>query len=183
MNYQSEDCKKWLKNFRTFSKTKSLNKKVLSVYDVVLRHQYLDSDHWHAGAANEVQGILNSFSKVDWTDLEDDIVNWNIDDQLNFVEAIAFGFDGQFDPALQRDKIPEASELLISLFIKLNNQEIREAIVYFAFFINDGNSLSIEKLVKIKDWMLTNGYNAESWLNSEINPLGNIEKLIQKASR
>lgn len=183
MNYKSEDYKKWLKNFRIYSKTKSSNSRVLSLYDFILKHQYEDSDHWHTGGSNEIQSFLNSFTKGDWNDLKKDITHWTIDHQLIVVNSIAFGFDGMFDIALQKDIIPDASDFLTSLFNILEDEEIREEIAYFAFFVNIGNPKPIETLLKIKAWMLQRGYNNELWLNSKTNPLGHIEDAIKKASR
>lgn len=180
--FSHPEIKKWKKNFRVHSKTKSQNSRVLGVYDCLLKNENEDSDYWYmGGGSQEIQNKLNSFSDKDWEDLKQDIINWNEDDRYLLIESVAFGFDKMFTPHLKNEMVSRAGKFLLDLFI-LNIGD-RNEIVYYSFFIAQSDLNNLQDLETLKDWLKTNGYESEIWMKSEINPLKSIEEAIRKASR
>ena len=180
--FSHPEIKKWKKNFRVHSKTKSQNSKVLGVYDYLLKNEYIDSDYWSlGGGSQEIQNKLNSFSDKDWEDLKDDIINWNENDRDILIESVAFGFDKMFTPYLRNEMVSRAGKFLLDLFM-LNIGD-RNEIAYYSFFIAQSDLNNLRDLETLKDWLKTNGYESEIWMKSEISPLKSIEVAIRKASR
>ncbi|KMQ69030.1 hypothetical protein ACM39_07085 [Chryseobacterium sp. FH2] len=181
--FSHPDIKKWRKNYRANSKTKSNNLKVFSIYDYLLKNEYRDSDFWSLGGGNdEIQCILNNFNDSDWKDLKEDLLNWSNDHQTAIVNAVPFGFDRIFASTLQERMISQAGNFLLDVFVLLDDTDIRLDISYHSFFINMGNTQQVEKLKFVKDWMLKNGFDYQSWKQSTINPITNIEEAINKAN-
>lgn len=180
--FSHPEIKKWRKNFRVHSKTKSQNPKVLEVYDYLLKNEYIDSDHWSfGGGSQDIQNELNSFSDRDWEDLKEDIINWNEDDRDILIRSVAFGFDKMFTPCLRNEMVSRAGKFLLDLFM-LNIGD-RNEIAYYSFFIAQSDLNNLRDLETLKDWLKTNGYESEIWMKSEISPLKSIEEAIRKASR
>jgi len=180
--FNHPEIKKWKKNHKLHSKTKSQNPRVLSVYDCLLKNEYIDSDYWSmGGGSNEIQNRLNSFSDKDWDDLKQDIVNWSEDDRDILIESVGFGFDKMFTPYLKNEMISRAGKFLLDLFI-LNIGD-RNEIAYFTFFIAKSELNALQDLETLRNWLKTNGYDTENWQKLEINPLKNVEEAIEKASR
>ncbi|MCF6142482.1 hypothetical protein L1S34_14395 [Flavobacterium sp. K77] len=180
--FSHPEIKKWKKNFRVHSKTKSQNSRVLGVYDYLLKNEYEDSDYWSlGGGSQEIQNKLNSFSDKDWEDLKQDVINWNEDDIDVLIESVAYGFDKMFIPYLKNEMVSRAGKFLLDLFI-LNIGD-RNEIVYYSFFIAQSDLNNLKDLETLKEWLKTNGYESEIWMKSEINPLKSIEEAIKKASR
>ncbi|OUL60387.1 hypothetical protein [Flavobacterium sp. AJR] len=176
------EIKKWKKNFKVHSKTKSQNCRVLGVYDYLLKNEYVDSDYWSwGGGSHEIQNKLNSFSEKDWEDLKEDIINWNEDDRDILIKSVAFGFDKMLTPYIKNEIVSRAGKFLLDLFM-LNIGD-RNEIAYCSFFIAQSDLNNLRDLETLKDWLIANGYDSEIWMKSEINALKSIEEAITKASR
>lgn len=179
--FSHPEIKKWKKNFRVHSKTKSQNPRVLGVYDYLLKNEYIDGDYWSmGGGSQEIQNQLNSYSDKDWEDLKEDIINWNENDRDVLIESVAFGFVNMFTPYLRNEMVSRAGKFLLDLFM-LNIGD-RNEIAYYSFFIAQSDLNNLRDLETLKDWLKTNGYESEIWMESEINPLKSIEEAIRKAS-
>ncbi len=169
------------KNYKINSKTKSNNLNILSVYDYLLKNEYVDGDFWSLGGGNEeVQRILNYFNDSDWNDLKKDFLNWTEYQQIVIINAIPHGFDNMFPSGLKGKTFHQEANFLLDIFILLDDFEIRSEISYNSFFINMSNTQQIEKLEFMKDWMLKNGFDNESWKQSVANPIINIEEAMDK---
>lgn len=180
--FSHPEFKKWKKNYKVHSKTKSQNPRVLDVYDILLKNEYRDSDYWAlGGGSQEIQNKLNTFSDKDWEDLKQDIINWSEDDRDILIESVAFGFDKMFIPYLKNEIISRAGKFLLDLFI-LNIGD-RNEIAYFSFFIAQSDLNSLRDLETLRKWLEASGYENENWQKSEINPLKNVQEAIKKASR
>lgn len=180
--FSHPEIKKWKKNYRVHSKTKSQNPKVLSIYDYLLKNEYEDGDYWSlGGGSQEIQNRLNDFSDKDWKNLKQDIVNWSEDDRDILIESIAFGFDKMFTPCLKNEMISKAGKFLLDLFILSIGD--RNEIAYFTFFIAKSELNTLQDLETLQNWLMTNGFDNENWQQSEIAPLKNVEDAIKKASR
>lgn len=179
--FSHPDLKKWRENYKINSKTKSSNLNILSVYDYLLKNEYVDGDLWSMGGGNEaIQSILNYFNDNDWNELKKDFLNWTEYQQAVIINAIPHGFDNWFSPSSQEKTIHQAGNFLLDIFVLLDEFEMRLDISYNSFFINMSNTQQIEKLEFMKEWMLKNGFDNESWKQSIINPLSNIEEAINK---
>lgn len=180
--FSHPEVKKWKKDYKVHSKTKSQNPQILDVYDILLKNEYTDSDYWAlGGGSQEIQNKLNSFSDKDWEDLKQDIINWSEDDRDILIESVAFGFDKMFTPYLKNEMISRAGKFLLDLFIL--NVGCRYEIAYFSFFIAQSDLNSLKDLETLRTWLRASGYESENWQKSEeINPLKNIEEAIKKAS-
>ena len=155
--------------------------RIESIRTYIMDNISRDSDFWSIGGGNqEIQKRLNDFSPNNWKSLKKDISEWNNDEIDLLIDAIAFGFDGMFTPFLNKEIISEAGKFLLDLFIL--NIGHRDEIAYFSFFIAQSQLTDIKDLNVMKDWLRKNGYGNENWLQSEINPIGNIEMAIKNAS-
>ncbi|WP_229746975.1 hypothetical protein, partial [Dokdonia pacifica] len=162
--------------------SKSENKKIISIFKYITETKIYDSDFWAlGGGSQEVQTRLNNFTTYDWEDLKQDLLNWKEDDRNILINSVAFGFDKIFSPYLNEEMVSSAGKFLLDLFI-LDIGD-RHEISYFAFFIMQSELNSIEDLKTMRDWLKVNGYENANWIKSEINPIGNIQKAIEKASR
>lgn len=180
--FSHPEIKKWKKNFRVHSKTKSQNSRVLGVYDYLLKNEYIDSDYWSiGGGSQEIQNKLNSFSDKDWEDLKEDIINWSEDDRDVLIKSVGFGFDNMFTPYLRNEMVSRAGKFLLDLFM-LNIGD-RNEIAYYSFFIAQSDLNNLRDLETLKDWLISDDYDSEIWMKSEINPLKSIEEAIKKAGR
>ncbi|MBO6185705.1 MAG: hypothetical protein J6O88_13635 [Chryseobacterium sp.] len=179
--FSHPDLKKWRENYKINSKTKSSNLNILSVYDYLLKNEYVDGDLWSMGGGNEeIQSILNYFNDNDWNELKIDFLNWTEYQQLVIINAIPHGFDNTFPPSSQEKITHQSGNFLLDIFVLLDDFEIRSEISYNSFFINRSNTQQIEKLEFMKEWMVKNGFDNESWKQSIISPLSNIEEAINK---
>lgn len=70
---------KWNKNYKVYSQTKSKNKKVLSIYDLILKNWDMDSDWWSIIGNTDIHCRLDEFTRTDWKELKIDIHNWKSD--------------------------------------------------------------------------------------------------------
>lgn len=178
--FSHPEVEKWKKNFKVHSTTKSKNPKVLFVYELLLQHEYDDSDYWPlGGGSHEIQNRLNRFGDEDWEDLKQDLVLWSADDRDIFIESLAFGFDNLDTPCLKKELVPRAGKFLLDLFV-LNIGE-RNEIAYFSFFIAQSDLTNIEDLEFLKSWLLANNYQSEHWINSSIHPLKNVDLALRRA--
>lgn len=167
------------------SKSKSSNLKVLYIYEFIIYIGNFSSDNgdfWTmGGGSNEVQNLLNDFTREDWNDLKKDFSNWESIDKEILIEAIPFGFDKMFHPSLNSEQIPNAGDFILDVFAESNDIDLKMEISYYCFFINMSNSTQIEKLKRAKKWLNENGFNKKEWMESKISPIRNIEESIIKA--
>ncbi|PZO26528.1 MAG: hypothetical protein DCF13_13715 [Flavobacteriaceae bacterium] len=160
------------------------NKKVNSINQFISKNLLYDSDFWTLGNGSiEIQNILNTFKKEDWNKLGKEVPKWKNENISLVIESVAFGFDGMFEPSLDKKSILNAAEFLLDIFISIDDFEHRNEISYFSFFINQSNSREIKKLSFMENWMMENGYEEDIWIKSKVNPIGNIREAIKKASQ
>lgn len=179
--FRHPEVKKWQKNYKIHSKTKSKNFKILSIHNLILKEEYTDSDYWSLGGGSEqIQNILNNFTENDWEELKTDILHWTEDQRNIVLESIGYGFDSTFTRSLNRNMISYGGNFLLDMFCIIENVDMRLDIAYFSLFINKSNTSQIDKLKLMRNWMSANGFNNPEWINSSINPLGNIDDAIEK---
>ena len=167
------------------SKSQTTNRKVRYLYEYIVYVNQLsgsDSDIWHVECSNDVQALLNDFIESDWVELCNDTMNWELDDIVDLIRSVGFGFDGMFHPVLNSDRISAAGNFYLNLFALSNDHDVRDEIIYYSFFIKNSKSIQLNKLKLMSDWMLNYGYDREGWINSRLNPLGNINEAIAIAS-
>lgn len=178
--------KKYPKKILSKSKSECRNTKIKYMYEYILYIYYFsldNGDFWYLGGGNnDIQLLINEFNAEDWNELKKDLINWESFHRDILIDAIPFGFDKMFSPSLNKDQIPFAGNFLLDLFDSYEEIELRSEISYFSFFINMSNSNQILKLENMKKWMLENGYDNDDWNKSPINPIGNINEAIKKAS-
>ena len=166
--------------YKINSKTKSKNCDVLLVYNYLLKNKHVDGDFWHFVGYREVQERLNDFNREDWDELKNDILNWDEFDRFILLSSITNDSSESF---FSENVFENAGDFLLDMFFLINDFELRDEITYYSFFINKSKTKQIEKLEFMKNWMLNNGYNTDEWLNSKMNPLGNIEVAIKNANK
>ncbi len=178
--------KKEAKRFIEFSKSKTKNQKVTFLYEYIIFINEIKShngDFWSmGGGSNDIQGLLNEFESKDWEDLTMDTLNWDVDDTLLLIESVGFGFDGAFTPSLNENKLGDAGDFYLNLFTNTSDIEIQTEIIYYSFLINKSGSNQLSKLLIMKNWLIQYKYDSDIWINSTLNPLGNIEDSIEKLS-
>ena len=167
--------------YKINSKTKSKNCDVLLVYNYLLKNKNVDGDFWHFVGYREVQERLNDFSREDWDELKNDILNWDKFDKFILLNSITNDFYDSSESFFSENVFENAGNFLLDMFCLIDDFELRDEITYYSSFINMSKSKQIEKLEFMKNWILNNGYNTDEWINSKMNPVGNIETAIKNA--
>ncbi|SHJ17463.1 hypothetical protein [Flavobacterium haoranii] len=179
-DYTSQEMKAWYENFRVNSKTKSENAKVKSIYDIILRNEYTDSDYWYmGGGADEFIKYLQNFNVEDIKDLENDIQNWTSDQLWILRECLVYGYRYD-DNHKKSNTFKNQSYLLTFLFSATEDEDIKIDIFENAELINDGDSKPLELLLNIKKWAENKIHNSE---NLDKIHFEQIEEAIKKTSR
>ena len=161
-DYTSQEMKAWYENFRVNSKTKSENAKVKSIYDIILRNEYTDSDYWYmGGGADEFIKYLQNFNVEDIKDLENDIQNWTNDQLWILRECLVYGYRYD-DNHKKSNTFKNQSYLLTFLFSATEDEDIKIDIFENAELINDGDSKPLELLLNIKKWAENKIHNSEN---------------------
>mgnify|MGYP000389165998 CR=1 FL=1 len=170
------DIKKWRKDFRAHSKTKSTNLRVLHLYDYLLKNEFQDSDFWYMGGGDhEIQKRINHFDKEDWIDLKKDVVNWSEIHVHCMTSCIPFE-PGQRSRSLLTDKqLQYAGKFLLDLFMA--NIGDRIEIAESAYFVAESKLNSIENLKSFLHWLKHYGFDNPE---NPHNPIKIIELAIEK---
>ena len=87
-DYISDEYSKWKKDFRTNSQTKSTNRNVKDLYDIILKDEMRDSDYWFFVGAEHFLAFLEQFDNSDFEELVADIPNWTEDQQYILNECL-----------------------------------------------------------------------------------------------
>ena len=87
-DYISDEYSKWKKDFRTNSQTKSTNRNVKDLYDIILKDEMRDSDYWFFVGADHFLAFLEQFDNSDFEELVADIPNWTEDQQYILNECL-----------------------------------------------------------------------------------------------
>jgi len=131
------------------SKSQTTNQKVRYLYEYIVYVNQLsgsDSNIWYVECSNDVQALLNNFIEADWIELCNDTTNWELDDIVDLAYSVGFGFDGEFYPVLNPDKIRDAGNFYLNLFALSNDHDVRDQIVSYSFFIKTSKSMQLDKL-------------------------------------
>ena len=78
-NFISKNQEAWRTNFRVNAKMKSRNKKLLALYDIILKNEKADSDYWYFIGADEFISYFSYLDTKDFQELIADIPNWTED--------------------------------------------------------------------------------------------------------
>lgn len=180
---QKEIYEKWNDNYLIYSKSKTENSNILSIYYYILKNKNVDGDFWYMGGGNNyIQEELNELTNKDWKDLKEDILNWSEFDQYIIIQSIPHGFYDSFFPSLTKKTIENAANFLLELFQITENYETKHDIACDSYFINTSNIKEVKKLEYLRNWMIENGFNYENNSDNHLyNPLKNIEVAIKKA--
>ncbi len=145
------EYKKWKKDFRVNSKTRSNNKLVKELYDIILRDENTDDDYWFFVGADHFLKCLGQCDEKDFQDLVADIPNWTEDQQYILNECItARGI--QYDEHRQTIAFEYQSDLLPILFSITNDDQIKNDIFEHAELITVGKPKPYELLMQMKAW-------------------------------
>ncbi|SKC12243.1 hypothetical protein [Chryseobacterium balustinum] len=150
-NFISKNQEAWRKNFRVNSKMKSLNKKLLALYDIILKNERTDSDYWYFIGADE---FINYFSYLDTDDFQElisDIPNWTEDQKWILRECLSYG-GLRYDNHRKSKTFENQSLLLTFLFSVTNDEDVKAYIFENADIINDGQPKPYHLLIMIKTW-------------------------------
>ena len=164
------------------SEKRSQNYDVLYVYNYLTKNKHVDGDFWDLGGGyKEVQESLNDFDNEDWKELKAGILMLSEFERYILLHSITFDFYDSFKTSFNEETFANAGDYLLEMFYVIKDSHLRDEIAYFSSFINKSKTKPIEKLEFMKNWMLDNGYDTNEWLNSKMNPLGNIEVAIINA--
>lgn len=137
-------------NFRANSKTKSANKKVLDVYDIILTDEYSDTDFWYLCGKDYFFNPLSKFNREDWNDLINDITNWT-KTQLEILAIVLV--EGDFDDSTNPELISRVSEVYSAILANCDD----DTFVHFIDeleFIQFNSNKDINALVSIKNRLI-----------------------------
>ncbi|MFT5823560.1 MAG: hypothetical protein ACI8ZM_004822 [Crocinitomix sp.] len=84
-NYTQLRHKKLKEDLRAKSPSKSTNKWVLEIYDIILENEQVDTEFWWLVGKDYFYPYYDKFKTEDWNDLIEDIFNWTSDQQEIFL--------------------------------------------------------------------------------------------------
>ncbi len=150
-DYISDEYSKWKKDFRTNSQTKSTNRNVKDLYDIILKDEMRDSDYWFFVGADHFLAFLEQFDNSDFEELVADIPNWTEDQQYILNECLkARSFNN--DNFRQTKAFEYQSYLLPILFSITNDDQIKNDIFEHAELIEAGTPKDCKLLIEMKTW-------------------------------
>lgn len=182
-SFSSDDMTAWRKNFRINSRMKSANRKLLALYDIILKNEKTDSDYWYFVGADE---FINSFAALDAHDIKElaaDLPNWTDDQKWILGDCLVYGgvrHDGYQDSP----SFVHQSYLLTFLFSQTDDEDLKSTIFESADLIFAGQPKPYHLLMPIKIWaddLLKNPQQSFYRPNSVHYQL--IEAAIEKAIR
>lgn len=175
--FSHPELKKWKKDYRVHSKTKSNNLKVLELYNHLLKYQYWDSDYWTLGGGNqELLTRLTGYNEIDWEDLNKDIINWSLNDKDILIEALSDEYEAYYfrDNGVLTIYV---GYFLMDLYEK--KMVSGENIGSFAYVMLESNFLETQFLKEMKGWLIKNGFE-HGWDGHPWNPIEHINTLLNK---
>ncbi|SHH06228.1 hypothetical protein [Chryseobacterium vrystaatense] len=76
MTEHSSDYSKWLINWKTNYSSQSKSRRVIDLYEIILKSEFYDTDYWYFAGDQDINSRLVSFTKEDWQKLREDLANW-----------------------------------------------------------------------------------------------------------
>ncbi|WP_223607633.1 hypothetical protein [Chryseobacterium sp. OSA05B] len=76
MTEHSSDYSKWLINWKTNYSSQSKSRRVIDLYEIILKSEFYDTDYWYFAGDKDINSRLVSFTKEDWQKLREDLANW-----------------------------------------------------------------------------------------------------------
>jgi hypothetical protein len=140
--------KKRKTDFRANSKTKSTNKRVLEIYDIILQDEGSDTDYWYIFGEGLFDRASYKFISEDWEELKRDLSNWS---SLQ-IEILSICLTSDYHPDYDTptDDLSKKSEIYLFI-LSICGNDIFFDILDDLHFIQFNTNKDLETLIAIKN--------------------------------